>query len=63
MKSKREEFINKLKEMTKVQPLKSNYEPLHFEDGSLREDIDWSQDDEEMNNLLDKFCGIKEEER
>ncbi|MBR3674067.1 MAG: hypothetical protein IKN65_07355 [Clostridia bacterium] len=63
MKSKREEFINKLKEMTKVQPLKSNYEPLYSDDGSLREDIDWSQDDEEMNNLLDKFCGIKEEER
>ncbi len=63
MRSEREEFINKLKKMTKVQHPKSNYESLRLDDGSLREDIDWSQDDEEMNNLLDKFCGIKEEER
>ena len=64
MKSLREEFINRLKEMnTELQPKKSNYEPLHFEDGSLREDIDWSQDDDKMNKLLDDFCGIKEEER
>lgn len=63
MKSNREEFINRLKEMTKVQPQKSNYEPLHSDDGSLREDLNWSQDDEEMNKLLDEFCGIKEEER
>lgn len=32
MKSNREEFINRLKEMTKVQPQKSNYEPLHSDD-------------------------------
>lgn len=63
MQSNREEFINRLKEIAKVQPQKSNYEPLHFEDGSLREDIDWSQDDDEMNELLDGFCGVKEEER
>ena len=63
MKNKREEFINRLKEMTKVQPKKSSYEPLHSDDRSLREDIDWSKDDEEMNKLLDEFCGIKEEER
>ena len=63
MKSNREEFINRLKEMTKVQPKKSNYEQLHSDDGGLREDLNWSQDDEEMNKLLDEFCGIKEEER
>ena len=49
--------------MTKVQHPKSNYEPLHLDDGSLKEDLDWAQDDVEMNKLLDEFCGIKEEER
>ena len=49
--------------MTKVQHPKSNYESLRLDDGSLKEDLDWAQDDVEMNKLLDEFCAIKEEER